>query len=254
MTQLSPLSVDNPRENPMTGNENAINARVEGSLDNCDPGDVADKQAEQRTAKCDGDHGGPRCADPECWNDSPAEPVKVPSDVAGFDAKALATAQEIALMWGHNRSQFVSRIQVAVAGAMRWAQASQPSQPPASVLLDFDQVGRAGPFPVVDGCVAVPAVTVIDLVRMVQPAASAELAVTDAMHAHFEGIYNGLDLAERKEIIEGILRLAAPVAAQPTGKQPLQVDALLELIDEFRERLPSSFLTLVDAARAGREE
>lgn len=30
--------------------------------------------------KCDGDHGGPRCADPECWNDSPVEPVKGPSD------------------------------------------------------------------------------------------------------------------------------------------------------------------------------
>lgn len=24
--------------------------------------------------KCDGNHGGPRCADPECWNDSPVEP------------------------------------------------------------------------------------------------------------------------------------------------------------------------------------
>ncbi len=23
--------------------------------------------------KCDGNHGGPRCADPECWNDSPVE-------------------------------------------------------------------------------------------------------------------------------------------------------------------------------------
>lgn len=32
------------------------------------------------------------------------------------------------------------------------------------------------------------------------------------------------------------------------------VDALLQLIDEFRERLPSSFLTLVDAARAGKGE
>ena len=23
--------------------------------------------------KCDGNHGGPRCADPECWNDTPDE-------------------------------------------------------------------------------------------------------------------------------------------------------------------------------------
>jgi hypothetical protein len=28
--------------------------------------------------KCDGDHGGPRCADPECWNDSPATPAAEP--------------------------------------------------------------------------------------------------------------------------------------------------------------------------------
>lgn len=33
-----------------------------------------------------------------------------------------------------------------------------------------------------------------------------------------------------------------------------KLDAVLKLIDEFRERLPSSFLTLVDAARAGKEE
>lgn len=25
----------------------------------------------EKPAKCDGDHGGPRCADPECWNDGP---------------------------------------------------------------------------------------------------------------------------------------------------------------------------------------
>ena len=37
---------------------------------------------ELREAKCDGNHGGPRCADPGCWNDSsqPAEPVREPSD------------------------------------------------------------------------------------------------------------------------------------------------------------------------------
>lgn len=29
----------------------------------------------QPAAKCDGNHGGPRCADPECWNDSQAQPA-----------------------------------------------------------------------------------------------------------------------------------------------------------------------------------
>jgi len=28
-----------------------------------------------RIEKCDGDHGGPRCGDPECWNDSPVPPA-----------------------------------------------------------------------------------------------------------------------------------------------------------------------------------
>ncbi len=39
---------------------------------------------------------------------------------AAIDAKALSTATEIALMWGQDRSQFISRIQVAVIDAMRW--------------------------------------------------------------------------------------------------------------------------------------
>lgn len=39
-------------------------------------------QAQQPSAKCDGNHGGPRCADPECWNDSPEQAAKgeVPED------------------------------------------------------------------------------------------------------------------------------------------------------------------------------
>lgn len=42
------------------------------------------------------------------------------------DEKALATAQEIALMWGRDRSQFVSRIQVAVRSAMDWMRRAAP--------------------------------------------------------------------------------------------------------------------------------
>jgi hypothetical protein len=47
------------------------------------------------------------------------EPAKLTMP-SSWDEKALATAQEIALMWGQGRSQFVSRIQVAVMDAMRW--------------------------------------------------------------------------------------------------------------------------------------
>lgn len=31
----------------------------------------ANESAAKLTAKCDGNHGGPRCADPGCWNDDP---------------------------------------------------------------------------------------------------------------------------------------------------------------------------------------
>ena len=44
---------------------------------------------------------------------------------AEMDEKALAIAQEIALMWGRDRSQFVSRIQCSVLDAMRWAGEAQ---------------------------------------------------------------------------------------------------------------------------------
>jgi hypothetical protein len=34
--------------------------------------------------KCDGNHGGPRCADPECWNqDAPPERVNHPAHYGG---------------------------------------------------------------------------------------------------------------------------------------------------------------------------
>lgn len=51
-------------------------------------------------------------------------------------------------------------------------------------------------------------------------------------------------------------RTAAPTppAAGQAQQDADKADALLQLIDEFRERLPSSFLTLVDAARAAKEE
>ncbi|MFY2845606.1 hypothetical protein ACOTJF_28360 [Achromobacter ruhlandii] len=45
-------------------------------------------------------------------------------------------------------------------------------------MIDFDQVGSAGPFHVIYGRVTIPAVTVMDLVRMASPAAGD--AQTDA--------------------------------------------------------------------------
>lgn len=64
-------------------------------------------------------------------NNQPATPWR--DHDAAIDAKALATATEIALMWGQDRSQFVSRIQVAVIDAMRWIKdALQPVATPTT--------------------------------------------------------------------------------------------------------------------------
>ncbi|KAB1444168.1 hypothetical protein [Bordetella bronchiseptica] len=53
-----------------------------------------------------------------------------------------------------------------------------PAAGAQKVMIDFDQVGSAGPFRVVNGKVAVPAITVRDLVRMAARAAGD--ALTDA--------------------------------------------------------------------------
>lgn len=55
----------------------------------CGPFGGATLQA-QPAAKCDGNHGGPRCADPECWNDDPqAQPA---AEVSDDDLQAIDDA------------------------------------------------------------------------------------------------------------------------------------------------------------------
>lgn len=50
--------------------------------------DSAISQAAEIAAapKCDGNHGGPRCADPECWNDEPS-PRKPRTETRGEEFK-----------------------------------------------------------------------------------------------------------------------------------------------------------------------
>ncbi|TFZ45653.1 hypothetical protein E5C33_09260 [Stenotrophomonas maltophilia] len=60
---------------------------------------------------------------------------------AAVDSKALATATEIALMWGKDRSQFVSRIQAAVIDAMQWMNGGLLEKPAQAV--DLDELRRA---------------------------------------------------------------------------------------------------------------
>ena len=51
---------------------------------------------------------------------------------------------------------------------------SCPDQQAAQVIINFPQVGTAGPFPVVDGRVSLPDSTMQDLVRMLRPTYEAE--------------------------------------------------------------------------------
>lgn len=39
------------------------------------------EHAVEKPAKCDGNHAGPRCADPECWNDD--APIENGDDIMG---------------------------------------------------------------------------------------------------------------------------------------------------------------------------
>ena len=65
------------------------------------------------------------------------------------------------------------------------ALSAAPATPTAEqqVIIDFAQVGTAGPFPVVDGRVSLPDCTMQDLVRMLRPTYEAEQAV----HASVKG-------------------------------------------------------------------
>lgn len=56
------------------------------------------------------------------------------------------------------------------------------SAPAAQVIVDFEQIGSAGPFPVVNGRVKLPEVTMVDLARMLKPTTDVQ-AQADAQDA-----------------------------------------------------------------------
>jgi hypothetical protein len=56
-------------------------------------------------------------------------------------------------------------------------------KPVLQVLIDFDQVGAAGPFAVIDGRVRLPAETMLDLARMLKPTMDAMPAAPQAVQA-----------------------------------------------------------------------
>ncbi|WOB75890.1 DUF551 domain-containing protein [Achromobacter xylosoxidans] len=94
------------------------------------------------------------------------------------------------------------------------------------VVIDFDQVGSAGPFHVIDGRVTIPAVTVMDLVRMAAPAAGDALDAArwrwlcdkfgiTKLPCAIERIIEGTYVADGKEGIDAAIDAA--IAAQRKG-------------------------------------
>lgn len=73
-----------------------------------------------------------------------------------------------------------------------------------------------------------------------QPPAGWVPIVTDAMHAHFEAIYNGLEMSDRTSIIEGILRLAAAPEAQPRKYVMVPMEPTEEMRSKAMEMLIDS--------------
>ena len=89
--------------------------------------------------------------------------------------------------------------QVPEAQALSAAPATPPAdQQAAQVIINFPQVGTAGPFPVVDGRVSLPDSTMQDLVRMLRPTYEAEQQAQPAPAPLSEMPYE-----KRKAIQEG---------------------------------------------------
>lgn len=65
--------------------------------------------------KCDGNHGGPRCGDPECWNDDYIDPL---AHLAGCDIDALALVG--AFRYGGNRAAAKALAAITERRAGQW--------------------------------------------------------------------------------------------------------------------------------------
>lgn len=81
--------------------------------------------------KCDGNHGGPRCADPECWNDAPVPPAGVEPEVLGW----VVTDMNGDFYFAANRQTpddtplvdriHVTRLQAELAEANKWRESAE---------------------------------------------------------------------------------------------------------------------------------
>ncbi|YCT77642.1 hypothetical protein QV000_07220 [Stenotrophomonas maltophilia] len=154
------------------------------------------------------------------------EPVAWRNHGAAIDAKALATATEISLMWGQDRSQFVSRIQVAVIEAMRWMDGAVLSAQPspdgqdalgvaASEMLDLLRSIPEEELLALD-CDPHPPSSLSEAAKTLEAALAARQPVTmdDALAAGDGTLHGAIDHWQ-----ERALRAEAELAArQPVGE------------------------------------
>ena len=81
---------------------------------------------------CDGNHGGPRCADPECWNDSaPASDPLKDHQIAAVVNKVCRLAREF-----HNHDSLRQRIAQELVPALKQQATPEPVGEPDTVPLD----------------------------------------------------------------------------------------------------------------------
>lgn len=148
------------------------------------------------------------------------------------DEKALATAREIALMWGRDRSQFVSRIQVAVRGAMDWMRRSMPSAAPNEHGTDVDDLAFAQSFDAVEWAQAFERI-VLDKGVTID---------SDLMLAWFSSsLMRGWDEREQRAQNDGARSLLDAVAGMPAAAPQAEPTSQLstETVDNSVERMAS---------------
>ena len=110
---------------------------AEGETDTL-TGDMFD-DAPAKRVKCDGNHGGPRCSDPECWNDDPAPAApEVAAERPGEPQPVLATSAPAPEGRAHSSptAEATADAHASTGGAQSHDAASAAAEPPASTAAD----------------------------------------------------------------------------------------------------------------------
>lgn len=96
-----------------------------------------------KPVKCDGNHGGPRCGDPECWNDSPAQPAPVASVAPMTAEEVYALAGEMVANAGYQGGATSTAYYKGCLAGIRAAERHRIAQQPAPVASVAEMVTEA---------------------------------------------------------------------------------------------------------------